>query len=98
MIFLNKKLLFLQAFTLVDFPAPMSLCSLTSFFGTFMTATVQLVEDHEFKPGWPLLSVGDMIGYSLLVISTSLFFFFPSVDYIYEKCLICFDYHKISAL
>ncbi|KAG4933180.1 hypothetical protein JHK87_047182 [Glycine soja] len=28
--------------------------------------TVQLVEDHEFKPGWPIVSVGDMIAYSLL--------------------------------
>ncbi|TKY55454.1 WAT1-related protein [Spatholobus suberectus] len=56
----------LQAFTLADFPAPMSLCALTSFFGTFITATVQLVEDHEFKTGWPPVSVGDMIGYSLL--------------------------------
>ncbi|KHN09826.1 Auxin-induced protein 5NG4 [Glycine soja] len=54
------------AFTLGDFPAPMSLCAITSFFGTFMTAAVQLVEDHEFKPGWPIVSVGDMIAYSLL--------------------------------
>jgi len=32
-----------------------------------MTVAVQLIEDHEFKTGWPLVSVGDMIGYSLLV-------------------------------
>nr|KYP55369.1 Auxin-induced protein 5NG4 [Cajanus cajan] len=56
----------LQAFTLADFPAPMSLCALTSFLGTFMTAAVQVVEDHEFKTGWPFVSVRDMIGYSLL--------------------------------
>ncbi|XP_027337645.1 WAT1-related protein At5g47470-like [Abrus precatorius] len=56
----------LQAFTLGDFPAPVSLCALTSFFGTFMTAAVKLLEDHEFKTGWPLVGVGDMIGYSLL--------------------------------
>ncbi|WVZ25624.1 hypothetical protein V8G54_004168 [Vigna mungo] len=56
----------LQAFTLGDFPAPMSLCSITCFFGTFMTVAVQLIEDHEFKTGWPIVSVGDMIGYSLL--------------------------------
>lgn len=65
-IFILSSNIVLQAFTLVEFPAPMSLCSLTSFFGTFMTATVQLIEDHEFKPGWPLLCAGDMIGYSLL--------------------------------
>ncbi|RDX87140.1 WAT1-related protein, partial [Mucuna pruriens] len=56
----------LQAFTLGDFPAPMSLCALTSFIGTFMAVTVQLVEDHEFKTGWPLVRVVDMIGYSFL--------------------------------
>ncbi|KAL2321566.1 hypothetical protein Fmac_025945 [Flemingia macrophylla] len=56
----------LQAFTLKDFPAPMSLCAVTSFFGTFMTAAVQVVEDHEFKTEWPFVSVRDMIGYSLL--------------------------------
>ena len=33
-----------------------------------MTAAVQLVEDHEFKTGWPIVGVGDMIAYSLLVI------------------------------
>jgi len=33
-----------------------------------MTVAVQLIEDHEFKTGWPLVSVADMIGYSLVVI------------------------------
>ncbi|ESW27657.1 hypothetical protein PHAVU_003G221100 [Phaseolus vulgaris] len=47
----------LQAFTLGDFPAPMSLCSITCFLGTFMTVAVQLIEDHEFKTGWPLAGV-----------------------------------------
>ncbi|KAK7330768.1 hypothetical protein VNO77_24967 [Canavalia gladiata] len=56
----------LQAFTLGHFPAPMSLCALTSFFGTFMTVAFQLLEDHQFITGWPFVSVGDMIGYSLL--------------------------------
>uniref|UniRef100_K7MLL3 WAT1-related protein n=1 Tax=Glycine max TaxID=3847 RepID=K7MLL3_SOYBN len=65
-IFILSSNIVLQAFTLGDFPAPMSLCAITSFFGTFMTAAVQLVEDHEFKPGWPIVSVGDMIAYSLL--------------------------------
>jgi len=34
-----------------------------------MTIAVQLIEDHQFKTGWPGVSVSDMIGYSLLVIS-----------------------------
>ena len=71
----KQKLWFLQAFTLGDFPAPVSLCVITSFFGSLMTAAVQLLEDHEFKTGWPMLGVGDLIIYSLLVISTSLFLF-----------------------
>ncbi|KAK7265933.1 hypothetical protein RJT34_33558 [Clitoria ternatea] len=56
----------LQAFTLVNFPAPMSLCAITCFCGTLMSAAVQLLEYHEFKTSWPLVSTGDMIGYSLL--------------------------------
>ncbi|CAJ1943352.1 unnamed protein product [Sphenostylis stenocarpa] len=56
----------LQAFTLGDFPAPMSLSAITCFFGTFMTAAVQLIQDHEFKTGWPVVGIGDLIGYYLL--------------------------------
>ncbi|OIW10363.1 hypothetical protein TanjilG_28114 [Lupinus angustifolius] len=56
----------LQAFILGDFPAPMSLCATTSLFGAFMTATAQLLQDHEFKTSWPLMSVGEVISYSLL--------------------------------
>ncbi|XP_061368292.1 WAT1-related protein At5g47470-like [Gastrolobium bilobum] len=56
----------LQAFALGDFPAPMSLSAITSLLGAFMTAIVQLVEDHEVKTGWPLVSFKDLIGYSFL--------------------------------
>ncbi|XP_061341086.1 WAT1-related protein At5g47470-like [Gastrolobium bilobum] len=56
----------LQAFTLGAFPAPISLCAISSLFGAFMTTTAQLLEDHEFNTSWPLVSVQDMIGYSLL--------------------------------
>jgi uncharacterized membrane protein YoaT (DUF817 family) len=61
-------LIFLQAFTLGEFPAPMSLSAITSFFGGLITTAAQLIEYHEFKTGWPLVSAGDMIGYSVLVI------------------------------
>jgi len=63
----------LQAFTLGEFPAPMSVCAITSIFGGFITSAAQLIEFHEIKTGWPLVSVGDMIGYSILVISNILF-------------------------
>ncbi|XP_004508915.1 WAT1-related protein At5g47470-like [Cicer arietinum] len=56
----------LQAFTLGEFPAPMSVCAITSFLGGFITAAAQLLEYHKINTGWPLVSVGDMIGYSLL--------------------------------
>ncbi|KAK2409804.1 hypothetical protein P8452_71120 [Trifolium repens] len=56
----------LQAFTLGEFPAPMSLSAITSFFGGLITTAAQLIEYHEFKTGWPLVSAGDMIGYSVL--------------------------------
>lgn len=39
-----------------------------------MTATAQLLKDHEIKTGWPFVSFGDLIAYSLLVISTSVLF------------------------
>ncbi|GAV85063.1 EamA domain-containing protein [Cephalotus follicularis] len=56
----------LQATTLGDFPAPISLCASTSIIGVFTTAAVQLLQDHKFDLGWPLVSIGDLIGYSVL--------------------------------
>lgn len=56
----------LQATTLGDFPAPMSLCAITSMIGVIITAMVQLVEYHDLQWGWPLLSVTDLIGFSIL--------------------------------
>ncbi|XP_057422263.1 WAT1-related protein At5g47470-like [Lotus japonicus] len=56
----------LQAFTLGDFPAPMSLCVITSFLAGSLAAVAQLVEDHQFSTGWPIVSVGDMVGYGFL--------------------------------
>ncbi|XP_004511689.1 WAT1-related protein At5g47470 isoform X2 [Cicer arietinum] len=56
----------LQAFALGDFPAPMSLSAITSLFGGFMTAAVQLFEGEELKTGLQLVSFGDLVGFSLL--------------------------------
>lgn len=57
----------LQAKTLRDFPAPISLCAITSFIGVFLTAIVELLQDHKLDFGWPLVSFTNMIGYSLLL-------------------------------
>ncbi|XP_024030827.1 WAT1-related protein At5g47470 [Morus notabilis] len=56
----------LQAATLGEFPAPMSLCAITSLIGMFVTAAVQFLQDHRVETGWPLLSISDLIGFSLL--------------------------------
>ncbi|KAF7828422.1 WAT1-related protein [Senna tora] len=53
----------LQAFTLGDFPAPISLCAITAFFGAFMTAIAQFLEYHKLETGWPVLSVPELIAY-----------------------------------
>nr|KJB25588.1 hypothetical protein B456_004G198200 [Gossypium raimondii] len=56
----------LQATTLGDFPAPMSLCAITSLIGVIITALVQLVENHVFQWSWPLVDVRELLGFSLL--------------------------------
>ncbi|KAH7549623.1 hypothetical protein JRO89_XS13G0057300 [Xanthoceras sorbifolium] len=57
----------LQATTLRDFPAPISLCAITSFIGVFITAIVELLQDHKLEFGWPLVSPANMVCYSLLL-------------------------------
>ncbi|KAL0324482.1 UNVERIFIED_CONTAM: WAT1-related protein [Sesamum calycinum] len=59
----------LQAITLRDFPAPMSLCALTSVIGVLITVVVQMVEDEGWDPG--SLTIQEMIAYSTLVMFPS---------------------------
>jgi len=47
----------------------MSLCAITSLIGVVITATVQLIQNHKVDFGWPLVRLGDLICYSVLVIS-----------------------------
>ncbi|XP_016489069.1 WAT1-related protein At5g47470-like isoform X1 [Nicotiana tabacum] len=56
----------LQAATLGDFPAPISLCAITSLIGMVLTGIVQLIQQGSLEIGLPLLSIRDLIGYSLL--------------------------------
>ncbi|XP_059589705.1 WAT1-related protein At5g47470 [Vitis vinifera] len=56
----------LQATTLVDFPAPISLCAITSIIGVFLTMIVEFLQNHKFDTGWPNLSLRDIVFYSLL--------------------------------
>ncbi|KAA8522219.1 hypothetical protein F0562_012892 [Nyssa sinensis] len=66
-VFVLSSNVVLQATTLGDFPAPISLCVITSFIGVILTAIAQLIQEHRLEIGWPLVSVGNLIGYSLLV-------------------------------
>ncbi|CAN1258951.1 WAT1-related protein At5g47470 [Linum perenne] len=55
------------ATTLGDFPAPMSLCAITSLIGVVITAVVQLVQGQTMSDiFFPLVDVVDLIGYSFL--------------------------------
>ncbi|XP_012486761.1 WAT1-related protein At5g47470 [Gossypium raimondii] len=65
-VFVLSSNIVLQAITLGDLPAPMSLCALTSFIGMIITAIVQLVEDHALQWASPFVSFKDLIIFSLM--------------------------------
>ncbi|CAI0504892.1 unnamed protein product [Linum tenue] len=54
------------ATTLGDFPAPMSLCGITSGIGVVITAIVQLLQGQTRDVFFPLVDVRDLVGYSLV--------------------------------
>ncbi|XP_073053982.1 WAT1-related protein At5g47470-like isoform X2 [Primulina eburnea] len=70
-IFVLSSQIVLQATTLRDFPAPISLCAITSLIGVVLTTMVQMIEDNGWDTGWPLLTIQQLIGYSLLAGSVS---------------------------
>ncbi|GAB4834993.1 hypothetical protein Ancab_033260 [Ancistrocladus abbreviatus] len=65
-VFVLSSNIVLQAHTLGDFPAPMSLCAITSLIGVIITGLVELGQDHKFEFGWPEVSVQNFILFSLL--------------------------------
>ncbi|KAF2299065.1 hypothetical protein GH714_030358 [Hevea brasiliensis] len=65
-VFVLSSNVVLQASTLGDFPAPMSLCAITSLIGVVITAIVQWFQDPNFGITWPFMKLGDLVGYSLL--------------------------------
>ncbi|GMH09535.1 hypothetical protein Nepgr_011376 [Nepenthes gracilis] len=65
-VFVLSSNVVLQAHTLGDFPAPISLCAVTSLIGVIITAVIQLAKDGKFEIGQPSLSVKDLICFSLL--------------------------------
>lgn len=56
----------LQAQTMVDFPAPMSLCAITSLLGAVLTGIVQLIQEHRLDLDWPLVNTQSLMGIILL--------------------------------
>ncbi|KAL9242785.1 hypothetical protein vseg_016751 [Gypsophila vaccaria] len=65
-VFVLSSNVVLQAQTLGDFPAPMTLCAITSVIGVVITIIVQLLQEHQINTSWPLVSFNDLIRYSLL--------------------------------
>ncbi|KAJ6932932.1 hypothetical protein NC651_008376 [Populus alba x Populus x berolinensis] len=65
-VFVLSSNVVLQATTLGDFPAPISLCAITSLIGVIITAIVELVLNHRVDVGWPLMRLGTLICYSIV--------------------------------
>ncbi|KAI5655717.1 hypothetical protein M9H77_32904 [Catharanthus roseus] len=56
----------LQAATLRELPAPISLNAITSFIGVVFTIVFQLIREGKIETGLPILSIKNLISYSLL--------------------------------
>ncbi|XP_024996626.1 WAT1-related protein At5g47470 [Cynara cardunculus var. scolymus] len=56
----------LQAITLVDMPAPISLSAITSLIGVILTATLEFIEKHAIPTPWPIWSLKQLICYALM--------------------------------
>ncbi|XP_022154044.1 WAT1-related protein At5g47470-like isoform X2 [Momordica charantia] len=62
-----SSIVVLQAATLGDFPAPMSLCAITSLIGVMFTIGVQIVEYKTVEIVWPwFVSVKEMAAYCVI--------------------------------
>ncbi|KAE8671749.1 WAT1-related protein [Hibiscus syriacus] len=59
-----SSIVVLQATTLGNFPAPMSLCAITSLIGVIITSLVQLFENQDFEWGWPLGGAGICVSFN----------------------------------
>ncbi|KAM7272295.1 hypothetical protein ACFE04_026958 [Oxalis oulophora] len=65
-VFVLSSNVVLQATTLRSFPAPISLCAITSFIGVIITAGIELLQSHKIDLGWPIVTVADLLIFSLL--------------------------------
>lgn len=78
-------MIMMQAMTLREFTASISLCAITSLLGSGITAIIEIVQDQNYweYPRWPASSIQDLVGYSIVVIP---FFspFYISYNYNYN--------------
>ncbi|XP_047965350.1 WAT1-related protein At5g47470 [Salvia hispanica] len=64
-VFVLSSQVVLQAITLRDFSAPISMCSITSLLGSMLTAVVEAVLDENYWD-WDYLHLQDLLGYSIV--------------------------------
>ncbi|KAI4372447.1 hypothetical protein MLD38_010677 [Melastoma candidum] len=57
----------LQAITLIELPAPMSICAITSLTGALTTSLLMPLDKHGFEMGGPSVSFERLVGFSFLV-------------------------------
>ncbi|KAF6141673.1 hypothetical protein GIB67_001225 [Kingdonia uniflora] len=65
-VILMSCIVVLQAATLGDFPAPMSLNAVTAFIGGILTVAVQIIQEGRLDIGSPLVSSQQLAAYALL--------------------------------
>ncbi|KAJ8632167.1 hypothetical protein MRB53_025503 [Persea americana] len=65
-IFIVSCTMVLQARTMGDFPAPMSLCVATSFIGSILTVALQLIQEGKLSSGVPSLTINTLLSYTIL--------------------------------
>ncbi|ERN00740.1 hypothetical protein AMTRI_Chr13g83660 [Amborella trichopoda] len=65
-VFVVSCTMILQAATLAEYPAPLSLCAITSLIGAFITTIVKLLQDRNLDTGLPSMGYGYLISIALM--------------------------------
>ncbi|KAK9102994.1 hypothetical protein Sjap_020248 [Stephania japonica] len=60
-----SSLVVLQATILAELPAPISICAVTAFIGSVLTAILQLIQEHNLVITSPFMSKGKLIVFAL---------------------------------
>ncbi|KAK9143024.1 hypothetical protein Syun_012424 [Stephania yunnanensis] len=61
-----SSLVVLQAAIVAEFPAPISICAVTAFIGSVLTAILKLFQEHNLEITSPFISTGKVILFALL--------------------------------